>query len=152
MKSLEFCKESTYNPASRSASVIASRAEGGTEKPSESFSGSGLGSEAGGGDRSSLSSGIESCTDPLTGTALVWCSFGVAVAIPFGSSMSLDGGGCSREGALSDSRLDERRLNGERGRSEVGGGWSFSLCLPLPKPNAEPRFEDDFWSGDDARP
>lgn len=50
----------TYNPASRSAFVIASRVEGGTEKPSASFSGSALGSVVGGGAKGSLSSGMES--------------------------------------------------------------------------------------------
>lgn len=68
--------------------------------------------------------------------------------------MSLDGGGRSGEGARSDSRLEERRLRGDRGRSaeEDGGGRSFSLFLPFPKPNAEPRFEDDLASGEEARP
>lgn len=76
------------------------------------------------------------------------------VAVPFGSLISLDGGGRSGEGARSDSRLDERRLSGERGRSaeEEGGGRSFSLFLPFPKPNAEPRFDDDLASGEEARP
>ena len=140
-----------YKPASRSASVIASRVEGGTEKPSASFSGSALGSAVGGGDNDSFNSGIDSCVVPLTGAAFVSISL---TAASFGSFTSLEGGGCSGDGALSDSRLEERRLRGERGRSddEMGGGTSFSLFLPFPKPNAEPRFEDDFWSGEDARP
>lgn len=143
--------EKTYNPASRSASVIASNVEGGTEKPSASFSGSALGSAIGGGASDSFNSGIESCVVPLTGAGIGSISL---EAVPFNSLTSLDGGGRSGDGALSDSRLEERRLSGERGRSdeEDGGGRSLSLFLPLPKPNAEPRFEDDFASGEDARP
>lgn len=156
VRSRNVCEWIPYNPASRSASVIASRVEGGTEKPSASFSGSALGSAIGGGARDSFSSGIESCTVPLTGAGakagIVSISFDV-VPNPFDSFRSLEGGGCTGEGALSDSRLDERRLSGERGRSDVeGGGTSRSLFFPFPKPNAEPRFEDDFCSGEDARP
>lgn len=82
-------------------------------------------------------------------------SLEVVALNPFGSFTSLEGGGCSGDGALSDSRLDDRRLKGERGRSadeELGGGRSLSLCLPFPKPNAEPKLEDDFCSGEAARP
>ena len=147
------CNQITYNPASRSASVIASRVEGGTENPSSSFSGSALGSAIGGGARDSFSSGIESWTVPLTGAAFVSISLEFAVPNPFGSSAPLEDGGCTGDGALSDSRLDERRLKGERGRSDMeGGGTSRSLFFPFPKPNADPRFEDDFCSGEEARP
>ena len=148
-------KWATYKPASRSASVMASRVEGGTEKPSASFSGSTLGSAAGGGARGSFNSGIESCVVPLTGAALVSPSFDLVVPSPFGTSASLEAGGWTGDGALSDSRLEEMRLKGERGRSdEEGGGRSLSLSLflPFPKLNAEPRLEDDFCSGEDARP
>lgn len=78
--------DATYNPASLaslSASVIASLADGGTEKPSASFSGysrtsvhsrsldakfhtSGLASSGGGGDRGSINSGITSWVVPFT--------------------------------------------------------------------------------------
>lgn len=76
---------------------------------------------------------------------IVSISFDVVVPNPLGSFESLVGGACAGDGALSDSRLDERRLRGERGRSdEEGGGTSRSLFFPFPKPNAEPRFEDDF--------
>lgn len=78
------------------------------------------------------------------------------VPSPFGSFVSLEAGGWIGDGARSDSRLEERRLKGERGRSEEdeGGGSSLSLSFffPFPKPNAEPRFDDDFCSGEDARP
>ena len=75
-------------------------------------------------------------------------------AAPLVVFTSVDVGGRSGDGALSDSRLEERRLRGERGRSaeDDGGGRSLSLFLPLPKPNAEPRFEDDLPSGEEARP
>lgn len=150
------CVLITHKPASRSASVIASRVEGGTENPSASFSGSAFGSAAGGGSNGSFSSGIVSCVVPFIGAAVDSLSLDPVGPRPFGTSRSLEGGGRSGDGALSDSRLDERRLKGERGRSadEVGGGRSLSLSLFLffPNPNAEPKFEDDFCSGEDARP
>lgn len=91
---------------------------------------------------------------PFTGAALVSFSLEVVVSSPFGSFTSRDGGGRSGDGALSDSRLEERRLKGERGRSAdtLGGGRSLSLFLLFPNPNAEPKLEDDFCSGDAARP
>lgn len=56
---------------------------------------------------------------------------------------------------------DESRLRGDLGRSEDDPidepkeepRASRSLDLPFPNPlNADPRFEDDLRSGDDARP
>jgi hypothetical protein len=156
-----------YNPASRSASVMASRADGGTEKPSASFSGfvkvslrhpshacthtSAFGASIVGGESGSTSSGIESCTVPLTapdppasGDASIAVPLGVSV---LGSREWLEDSGGSGEWGVSG-----RRLRGELGRSD-GPGASRSFDLPLPKPlNAEARFEDDFRSGEEARP
>jgi hypothetical protein len=60
----------THRPASRSASVIASTTDAGTEKPSASFSGSCIGSETEGGDKGSINSGIGACVVPFTAVEL----------------------------------------------------------------------------------
>jgi hypothetical protein len=64
------------------------------------------------------------------------------------------------ESDLPELRCDSR-LRGDLGRSELEPKeepseepkLSLFLDLPLPNPlNADPRFDDDFRSGDDARP
>jgi hypothetical protein len=91
----------SYNPASRSASVMASRVDGGTEKPSASFSGcvyvslrsftvvssrtSSFICSTGVNSIGSTSSGIESCIVPLTPVGAL-DSMGVSSAVPFGVS------------------------------------------------------------------
>jgi hypothetical protein len=133
-------------------------AEDGTEKPSASFSGSGCASVTAGGDNGSLSSGIDSCTGALPLMALeVLSSIGDSGIVPFGVSLL---GGRVRLGlsGIVESREDCCWcLKGDVGRSAVelneGPKLSRSLDLPLPNPlKAEPKFEEDFRSGDDARP
>jgi hypothetical protein len=149
---------------------MASITEGGTEKPSASFWGyahvsfifilihtshtSGIVSAAGGGVRFSLSSGIVSRAVPFIASALVAsASPGVVAVNPFGTSAPPEEEGWTGETGVSGSRLDGIRRNGERGRSADEVVASRSFDFPFPKAlNAEPIFEDDLWSGDDARP
>ena len=129
-------------------------AEGGTENPSESFSGSGIGSAGGGGERGSLSSGIDSCNVPLIAVELEGGSLAGPGLVPFGRSV-LDRRVRFGELEASDARgVKESLRTGETGRSEDEPGASRSFDFPLPNPlNAAPRLEDDFFpSGDDARP
>lgn len=119
---------------------------------------SGLVSATGGGDSGSFSSGIVSCTGAFPFTALeTLASSGLSEIVPFGVSV------LGMRVWFGDSDLcgprdaDESRLKGEIGRSEdepkEAPRFSRSFDLPFPKPlKADPRFEDDFRSGDDARP
>jgi hypothetical protein len=87
----------------------------------------------------------------------VLSSIGDSGIVPFGTSLL---GGRVR---LGDSGISDEPdvcgwcLKGEVGRSAVELKeevmWSRSFDLPLPNPlNAEPKLDDDFWSGDVARP
>ena len=139
------------NPASRSASVIASIVEGGTENPSASFSGSMLVSVAGGGDNGSFSSGIESWVVPLIADEVL-ASKGVFEVVPLGVSVLLTRAALGDSGGSDVRPVCESRLNGEVGRS-AAVSTSRSLDLPLPNPlKAEPRLDDDLRSGEDALP
>jgi hypothetical protein len=146
---------------------MASRVDGGTEKPSASFSGylyvsrryqfhfgvytSGFGASLVGGDSGSISSGIESCIVPLT-APVPPVSGDVSIAIPLGVSVLGSREWLVDSGGSGDWGVSGRRLRGELGRSDEPGA-SRSFDLPLPKPlKAEPRFEEDFRSGDEARP
>jgi hypothetical protein len=148
----------TYKPASLSASVMASTAERGTEKPSASFSGSGCVSATGGGGKGSLSSGIESCTCVTPLVALdVLVFLGDSGMVPFGASVLVWRVRLGESDLWEALGLRERRRKGEVGRSAVGPReelkFSRSFVLPLPNPlKAEPKFDDDFRSGDVARP
>ena len=104
----------------------------------------------------SFNSGIESCTAavPFIALELGPASLVGSADAPFGLSV-LDGRVCLGELDASDGRgVVESLLAGDTGRSpdeEPGGSRSFDF--PFPKPlKAAPRFEDDFLSGDNARP
>lgn len=73
--------------------------------------------------------------------------------VPFGRS-PLDCRVCFGEPDTSDGRgVEDGLLAGDTGRSADDPAVSRSLDLPLPNPwNAELRFEEDFRSGDGARP
>ena len=75
--------------------------------------------------------------------------------VPLGAS-ALDRRAWLGESDLSDARgVSESRLSGDLGRSgdREAPGASRSFDFPLPNPlNADPRFDEDFRSGDDARP
>jgi hypothetical protein len=78
---------------------------------------------------------------------------GSGLVVPFGLSL-VDNRVAFGELDTSDARGVDNRLRGDTGRfegpeEEPGGSRSFDLPLPNP-PNG--RFEDDFLSGDDARP
>jgi hypothetical protein len=114
---------------------------------------SGCGSDDGGGDKGSLSSGIGSCSVPFTALELGPASMGGSGLMPFGLSL-FDWRVCLGEPDTSDARgVDEILLRGEAGRGEEDPVVSRSFDFPLPKPlKAELRLDDDFLSGDSARP
>lgn len=107
----------------------------------------------GGGDNGSFNSGIDSCAGAVPLTAFEVVGSGLSGIVPFGAS-ELPRRECVGDSDLSDARaVWERRLRGECGRSEEIVGGSRSLDFPFPNPlNAEPKFEEDFRSGEDARP
>lgn len=112
---------------------------------------SGLVSSTNGGEIGSLSSGIESCTVPLTALEPL-ASIGSWLAVPLGASILERRVCCGDSGGSGERGVCDWRRRGEAGRSDEPGA-SRSLDLPLPKPlKAEPRFEDDLRSGDEARP
>lgn len=118
---------------------------------------SGGGSDLGEGDKGSLSSGIESCTRAVPFVVLdSSVSIGDSNMVPLGAS-ELGNRECVGDSCRSADRgACDDRLRGEFGRrscSEETPKASRSFDLPLPKPlKVEPRLEDDFRSGDDARP
>ena len=130
-----------YRPASRSASVIASTTEGGTEKPSASFSGSGIGSDTGGGDNGSSSPGVGSCVVPFTTLELGPASSGASRPVPLVLSPT-DCRVCFGEFDASDARgVKDILREGDVGGPEEDPGGSRSFCLLLPKPPKDvPRF------------
>lgn len=77
-------------------------------------------------------------------------SRGLSVVVPFGVSVLGSRVWLGDSGGSGDRGVS--RLSGELGRS-AAIGVSRSLDLPFPKPlNACPRLEEDFRSGEEARP
>lgn len=100
-----------------------------------------------------MSSGIDSWIDPFTTPELGPASSVGSGTVPFG--LSLFGWRvCLGELDTSDARgVEEILLRGEAGRGEGEPVVSRSFDFPLPKPpKVEPRLDDDFRSGELARP
>lgn len=114
---------------------------------------SGFVSASTGGDSGSFSSGIGSCI-PLIIEEFDVISLTGSAGVPFALSL-LGRRVCLGEAEASDARgVSDSRLDGVDGLS-VGepGMASRSLDLPFPNPlNAALRLDDDFRSGDSARP